>query len=233
VSTVYATQTIHSASTQTAQRRHASRTAPGRSAAPTSDDIGFELFRRAILLRDEAAWLEISLRYRPMFISWAAQVNAKGATDEQCDDIADRAFARAWAALSPERFAQFPNLPALLGYLRACVSATTIDTARSQGARDRAYQRLTAEPIGTPEDLVCEQLERAELWQTALDAVDCPQERMVLLDSFLHELPPRDILVRHPDLFDSIHAVYMAKRHLLNRLQRSAALREYFDGVEV
>ena len=91
----------------------------------------------------------------------------------------------------------------------------------------------TTAPIGTPEDVVCERLERAELWQTAIDAVACPQERVVLIESFLHELPPRDILARHPDLFDSIHDVYMAKRHLLNHLQRSAALREYFDGVEV
>ena len=78
---------------------------------------------------DDEAWLEISLRYRPMLIGWATQLNDHTTTFEQCDDIADRAFARAWSALSAERFGQFPNLPALLGYLRACVSATTIDTA--------------------------------------------------------------------------------------------------------
>lgn len=222
---MYASQTTYSAAAQSTQLP----ASPAR-VHPADDDSGFEMFRRAILLRDEAAWLEISLRYRPMLISWAARVGVRSATDEQCDDIADHAFARAWAALSPDRFAQFPNLSSLLGYLRTCVSATTIDTARSQNARERAYQRVEAGSIATPEELVLDRLERAELWHTALDSVHCEQERVVLIENFMLELPPRDILARHPGLFEDIRAVYMAKRHLLSHLQRSAELRQFAGG---
>lgn len=232
---MHATQTAHNVALHTNTRpgRTASRTVahtPSRTVHYADETIGFELFRRAIMLRDETAWLDISLRYRPMFISWAAQINANGVTDEHCDDIADRALARAWAALSPERFAQFPNLSTLLGYLRACVSATTIDTARSQNARERAYQRLVCEPLATPEEQAFARIERAELWNTAIAAAHTQQERVVLLESFLLELPPRDILLRHPHLFADIHAVYMAKRHVLSHLQRSPELRQFFDS---
>jgi len=222
---VYATQTIDGATAPSNQQRAGSARVPS-----TENDNGFEIFRRAIMLRDEAAWLEISLRYRPMLISWASREGSRGATDEHCDDIADRAFARAWAALSPERFAQFPNLSSLLGYLRTCVSATSIDMARSANARERAYQRVETSSIATPEDLVLERMERSELWHTAIEAAHSAQERVVLVENFLIELPPREILARHPDLFANIHEVYMAKRHLLSHLQRSAELRQFANG---
>ena len=41
----------------------------------------------------------------------------------------------------------------------------------------------------------------------------------------VHELPPRDILARHPHVFSDIAAVYAAKRNLMTRLQRSPELR--------
>jgi hypothetical protein len=83
---------------------------------------GYELFRRAIEERDEQAWAESARRYRGLLIFWARGCIARTTISECCDDIADYTFTRAWAALSPERFAGFSTLAALLGYLRACVS---------------------------------------------------------------------------------------------------------------
>ena len=224
--TVYATQSSHSAAEARTPARGASAGRAAHGRRPDLDE-GYELFRRAIMLRDDEAWLEISLRYRPMLIGWATQLNDHTTTFEQCDDIADRAFARAWSALSAERFGQFPNLPALLGYLPACVSATTIDSARSQNARERAYRRLEAGATSTPEEQVLSRLEQAELWNIAISAVSSEQERVVLIESFQLELAPREILARHPALFADIKAVYLAKRHLMVHLQRCAELRQF------
>jgi DNA-directed RNA polymerase specialized sigma24 family protein len=199
-------------------------TKPGRSGGP---DAGYQLFQRAILLHDEDAWIEISSRYRPLLISWASQCSAAGATDEQCDDIADRALARAWAALTPDRFDQFPSLAALMAYLRTCVTATAIDSARAQIVRERAYGKLEPSPIATPEQVVLDEIERDELWRAALSAAADERERVVLLESFRFELPPRAILARHPNLFEDIGAVYLAKRHVLGRLQRSWEMRRF------
>jgi hypothetical protein len=77
--------------------------------------------RRAILERDEVAWAAIHTRYRALLISWAYHTNSRMYAGEWCDDIADQAFARAWVALTPARFAEFPNLPRLLSYLHTCV----------------------------------------------------------------------------------------------------------------
>ena len=88
-----------------------------------------------------------------------------GSIDEGCEDVADRAMARAWAALSPARFASFPNLATLMGYLRTCVSATAIDMARARAVRERAYQKLNPATTATPEQVVMDELERADLWR--------------------------------------------------------------------
>jgi hypothetical protein len=84
----------------------------------------------------------IYARYRPMLISWAYHCCAHTASADSADDLADQALARAWFALTPARFATFASLPQLLGYLRACVATTVIDSARAQAAADRASQKL-------------------------------------------------------------------------------------------
>jgi DNA-directed RNA polymerase specialized sigma24 family protein len=190
-------------------------------------DAGYELFRRAILLRDEDAWIEIGTRYRAMLIAWAGQSSVMGSIDEGCEDVADRALARAWSALSPERFSNFPNLSALMGYLRTCVSATAIDMARARAVRERAYQKLDPAVTVTPEQVVIDEIERVDLWRAVLGAIACEQERTVLIESFQLNLPPRAILARHPDLFGDVGDVYMAKRHLIGRLQRDPNVRRF------
>lgn len=201
----------------------------------TSDcDAGYELFRRAILARDEDAWIEIGTRYRAMLIAWAGQSSVMGSIDEGCEDVADRALARAWAALSPARFASFPNLATLMGYLRTCVSATAIDMARARAVRERAYQKLDPAVTATPEQVVMDEIERTELWRAVLGAIACERERTVLIESFQLNLPPRAIQARHPDLFADVGEVYLAKRHLIGRLQRDPNVRRfggnYFAG---
>ena len=191
------------------------------------NDAGYELFRRAILLRDEDAWIEIGTRYRAMLIAWAGQSSVIGSIDEGCEDVADRALARAWSALSPERFGSFPNLAALMGYLRTCVSATAIDMARARAVRERAYQKLDPAVTVTPEQVVIDEIERVDLWRAVLGAIACEQERTVLIESFQLNLPPRAILARHPDLFGDVGDVYMAKRHLIGRLQRDPNVRRF------
>jgi DNA-directed RNA polymerase specialized sigma24 family protein len=228
---MHSSPTTPTSSTTPAKREIRARGAERREriAPQHSSDCaaGYELFRRAIMMRDEDAWIEIGTRYRAMLIAWAGQSSAMGSIDEGCEDVADRALARAWSALSPVRFSSFPNLAALMGYLRTCVNATAIDMARARAVRDRAYQKLDPAVTTTPEQVVIEAIERVDLWRTVLGAIACEQERTVLIESFQLNLPPRAILARHPDLFDDVGQVYMAKRHLIGRLQRDPNVRRF------
>ena len=190
---------------------------------------GYEVFRRAFVERDEQAWCESTARYRPMLISWAGRCSASATIMERCDDIADLAFARAWSAISPERFAKFPTLGALLAYLRACVTTAVIDCARSEILNERLYQVAEADDVATPEQVVFEQFDRQELWRIAGDLAQTEQERVILTEDFIYDLRPRAILARHPDLFASASEIYCAKRNLLDRLKRCPELRQLYQ----
>ena len=188
-------------------------------------DEGYELFRRAIVDRDEDAWREIHARYRALLIAWAHHTSAATEIGEGYEDIADQAFARAWMALSPDHFAQFPHLAGLLAYLHACVTAVAIDYARAQAARRRVFQKLEISSSATPEEIVLTEMDQIELWQFVNRLAVSEQERIVLIETFVFDLPPRTIVARHRGMFVDAGMVYATKRNLLARFQRNDELR--------
>jgi hypothetical protein len=192
---------------------------------------GYELFRRAIVERDADAWAESATRYRRLMLSWARDSSARMAVTESYEDLADHALARAWMALSPARFANFPSLGAVLAYLRACVAAAVVDCARAEAARERMIGKLEVGDAASPEALVLQELNRAELWRLVSGLIAGQQEQVVVVESYVFDLPPRAILARHPELYADIDAVYAAKRNLLARLKGSRALREMFEDL--
>jgi DNA-directed RNA polymerase specialized sigma24 family protein len=191
---------------------------------------GFDLFCRAIGQRDGDAWAEIAVRYRSLLVSWARRALARSSVTEAAEDVADQALARAWMALASAQSCTFPSLAAVLGYLRTCVSAVVIDQARAQAARTRLQTQIGPEPTANPEQEVIDDLSHGEVWRVVTDAVGSEQERVVLYDSIVLDLPSRAILQRHPKLFDSIEDVYRARRNLFSRLQRHPDLRRIYEG---
>src|SRR5262245_55163296 len=192
-------------------------------------DNDYDLFRRAVQERDEDAWAMIVSRYRRLLITWAMRCPAAQATTEPCEDLADRALARAWSALTPERFAAFPSLSTLLGYLRRCVSATVIDAARARTAHERAAQQIEHTDSVSVEQAVLERFDRDELWRIINGLVRTEAERVVLVERFVQGLAPRDILEQHPAVFADVTAIYAAIRNLCERLRRNPDLRRWCD----
>jgi DNA-directed RNA polymerase specialized sigma24 family protein len=181
----------------------------------------YDLFRRAILLREEQAWATIHAHYRPLLVSWARRCSNRVCIAESADDIADRALARAWVALTPTSFIAFPTLGKLLAYLRTCVASTAIDWARTQVVADRALAAVSADTIDTPEQIVLASFDRDTFWRTVIGLAASEAERIVVIESFAYGRPPREILARYPQLFPDVAAVYGAKRNLFARLQRN------------
>jgi DNA-directed RNA polymerase specialized sigma24 family protein len=188
----------------------------------------YELFRQAIVEQDADAWAAIAERYRRLFMRWISRCPSTDASGECYDHLADEALARAWRALSPERFDNFPSLAALLAYLRTCVVATIIDAARHRAAYDRLSQCV--EPYGNlvMEEHVLARIERAELWRIAMCVAVSEAERVVLYERFVLDLPPRLILVSHPTLSPCIKAVYSTLRNLCDRLGRDKEFVQHF-----
>jgi DNA-directed RNA polymerase specialized sigma24 family protein len=188
----------------------------------------YELFRRAVVERDGDAWAAISECYRPLMIAWVGRSQAAEATRERYEDIADEALARAWSALSPDRFAGFPSVAALLAYFRTCVNAAVIDAARARLVFDRASMLVDQSVDPSPDDIVLERLDRDELWRLITSQPMTEAERIALIERFALDLPPRAIQARHPELFANVTLVYAAIRNLCDRLRRNQELRQLY-----
>ncbi len=173
-------------------------------------DDSYELFRRAVVERSRDAWAVIAERYRPLLITWVRRCEIAAATGELYEDLADEGLARAWRALSPERFSGFPSLAALLGYLRTCVTSTVIDVARAGLVQQRAAQQIDRDAEAPLDEYVINQLGQAELWQLVSGLVETEAEQVVLVERFVYDLPPRVIQDRHPLLFPDIMKIYSA-----------------------
>jgi DNA-directed RNA polymerase specialized sigma24 family protein len=193
----------------------------------TSEDVGddlegYQLFRQAIVDRNPDAWATIADRYRRLLVAWANHCCARMPIYEPPADIADRALARAWAALAPAQFGSFPNLAALLAYLRTCVTATSIDYAREQADTMRTEQLARQTALSAPlEQSVLRKLHQAELWDLILETTMTDQEQLILRESLVYALPPRLIYACHPDQFADVADVYRIKRNLFKRLQHN------------
>lgn len=53
---------------------------------------------------------------------------------ESSEFFVGAAFTKFWRAMTPERFASFPTLAALLHYLQLCTGSVVIDSVRAQWA---------------------------------------------------------------------------------------------------
>ncbi|HJZ49981.1 MAG TPA: sigma-70 family RNA polymerase sigma factor [Roseiflexaceae bacterium] len=195
---------------------------------PYDARFAHELFRRALVERDEIAWEHVYIHYSPLVESWVRRSGAFAGSGESSEFFVGAAFTKFWRAVSPERFATFPTLAALLSYLQLCTGSVVIDSVRAQSwAEMVAEESLPADqtPRLSADDEALERVSRAEFWRYIDAQLNDEAERAVVLGSFVLGMKPSEIRDERPDLFASVGDVYNVKRNVLSRLSRNPELR--------
>jgi DNA-directed RNA polymerase specialized sigma24 family protein len=197
------------------------------------DRFCFEIFKRAIVSHEDAAWAAIVAQYRGIVLAYVGQHTAASILREPDDYWVNRAFQRFWTAVGADRFSQFPDLPALLKYLTLCVHSVLMDEMRAR--RGGSAISLDDVPETTPsrtndETRVLGKLAGQQLWSTIERELQDEAEHKVVYFSFVRDLKPAEIAERFPDLFPSVGDVYRVKRNVLDRLRRSRAVREFLSS---
>ncbi|MEF3275765.1 MAG: sigma-70 family RNA polymerase sigma factor [Chloroflexus sp.] len=188
----------------------------------------YELFRRALVERDEMAWNYLFQHYSPLVESWIRRSGAFVSSGESSEYFVVGAFTKFWRAVTPERFASFPNLASLLQYLQLCASSVVIDTVRAQSwaevmPEDRINHQRT-QPAA-PDEEAMQRIDQQEFWRFIDSQLHNESERVVVYGSFVLGMTPRAIFERYPALFATIYDVYNVKRNVLSRLSRNGYLR--------
>ena len=187
-----------------------------------------ELFRRALVEHDEIAWEHVYSHYSPLVESWVRRSGAFVGSGESSEFFVGAAFTKFWRAVSPERFATFATLAALLAYLQLCTSSVVIDSVRAQSwAEMVADDSLPTDqaPRGSVDDEAIDRVSSAEFWRYIGAQLHCDAERAVVLGSFVLGMKPSEICNQRPDLFADVGDVYNIKRNVLSRLSRNPELR--------
>jgi hypothetical protein len=201
-----------------------------RRGEPSRDEFCFELIGRALRERDHAAWEAIRGHYRRMVLAWVRQHPMANAVQEEDDYWVTRAFERFWAAIGPERFDSFPSLAALLQYLKMCVHSVLLDEVRARGAAPTESLDELGEGVGEGpdiEELAVGQLAGLDLWNAIVAELTDEAERLVVYLSFVRDIKPAEIQRRHPDRYPAVGEVYRIMRNALDRLRRSARIRDF------
>jgi DNA-directed RNA polymerase specialized sigma24 family protein len=192
------------------------------------------MFKHAIAHRDADAWEAIITQYRGIVLAYVGQHSAAGMLRESDDYWINRAFQRFWGAVGPDRFGRFPDLPALLKYLKMCVHSVLMDEVRAR--RAASTTSLDEVPETTPasvnsEGNVLGRLAGEQLWAAIQRLLQGEAEERVVYLSFARDLKPAEIAERHPGLFADVGEVYRIKRNVIERLRRSAEIRAFLAGT--
>jgi hypothetical protein len=194
----------------------------------------FELFRRAIVERNEQAWRVVYDQYRPLVARWTERHSAFASSGEEVQFIVNGAFDRMWSALTPDRFHGFSDLRSLLRYLQMCVHSIILDLVRrtqlpliSLNHTGSNLAQISLHDSGSrPEDGIY----RQEFWQAIQARLKDEQELRVVYASFVLGLKPREICARYEDLFTEVRQVYRVKENVLARLRRDPELHRALVG---
>ena len=202
-------------------------------AEPRDDSYCLELFERAIVRREDEAWASIVAQYRGIVLNYVAQHSIAATLSEPDDYWVNRAFQRFWSAVGPTRFAQFPDLAALLKYLKLCVHSVLMDEARARRAGLLTSLEELSDAAPAPDSAerrVVGKLAGAQLWETVLRELHDEAERVVAYLSFASDLKPGEIFDRHPRLYADVDEVYRVKRNVVERLRRNPDVRAFLTS---
>ncbi len=199
----------------------------------SNDRFCLELFRRAIVKRDDDAWACVYQQYAPLVLTWVTQRQSAAVLlgQDGSAPLVNAAFAKFSQALTPVKMDNFDTLAAILKYLKMCVHSVVADEVRSRQARqyEETLESIEQEPAtDDPADDVVSNLSAQDLWQIIQEELNGEDERVLVYLAYVQGMKPGEITSLYPRFFPSVDDVYRIKRNVLERLRRNKRLQLLF-----
>lgn len=194
------------------------------------DQYCLEIFRRAILERQELAWEMLQQRFGETVRVWLRSHPSRDlalSRDSEENYIA-LTFSRFWYAVR-DQCLEFPTIYAALRYLHSTLNGVIIDTLRTHKTREIPLPEVDSpdEPFSHDEPD-----EEEATWRGLQKLVpDAREQRLVYL-LYYCGLKPREILLRCPQEFAEIKEIYRLNHNILERLRRNRERVRWLLGDE-
>lgn len=202
--------------------QHPQRTANG------SAYLAYELWRRALIGGDAHAWQVVYYDYHRQVGGWVKAQLRFPVDAPTLQTLIDDAFIKMAGTFRrhPEKFADYPNLAALLGLLRLCTQRVVQDyvTARKQELPIAPLVAI-AEPASEAT------LPISTLWAVLEGLLHDEKEWLVVTKLLVEEAKPRHLYMEQPELFTSVDEINTIRERVKGRLQRNGAFRHYLQTM--
>lgn len=196
----------------------------------SDDRYCLELFRRAIVWRDDDAWACIYQQYAPLVLTWVHQHPGAAVLlgHDGSAPLVNATFAKFAQALTPAKMDHFNALAAILKYLKMCVHSVIADEVRARQARqyEETLETIEQEPsTEDPAENVVSHLSAQSLWQVVQEELNGDDERLLVHLIYVQGMKPGEICAQHRQTFPQVEDIYRIKRNVLERLRRNRRLR--------
>lgn len=224
---------------------------------PTDGRFGLELFRRALEEHSEPAWEALLRVYGDLTAHWVRSHPNFYYTLEEEAYFVNRAFERLWrnVAESPGKFRRFPNLSALLRFVKLCVHSAVVDDGpplpawqasdpelTTTAAEDASFGEIgsteLAEAAAERRPTTYDDLPpagRHDFWRAVDSCLTNEAERVVIYGYFYYGIKNQELYAMYPRLFQSVKQLANIRLNVLRRLARvpelEALLRDLLDDA--
>lgn len=194
-----------------------------------ADQSSFELFRRAIVDRDQESWQALMSLYHDHVLHWCLR---SGASFGDGEEMVESAWVKFWQSYTAAKFAGAAgSTSAVLGYLKLCSRSVVLDELRRRARLVPLEERQHDAEYGMeePSPVDIEPIDTPSFWRLIDEHLRDERDRLIVHLTYELGLRPAEIQRRHPDLFPSIRDVYRVTRNILDRLRRSASLATWLN----
>jgi DNA-directed RNA polymerase specialized sigma24 family protein len=194
----------------------------------------YELFRRAIVQKDQRCWEEIFDHYQSFVRSWLKKMVPSGRVHEiEEQEMITIIFGKFWRSYDRTRFSRAQHVGQILSYLQSCVVSCVNDERRKQKRKGLKTVEWNDQ---TPDSDALEHLEDVlkviycqQVWQKLEELCQTEQERVILRLSVVDDCKPKEIAELRPELFVDADDVYPIKRKLMERLRANEDLHRFLS----
>ncbi len=183
----------------------------------------FELFRRAIVERDQEAWSVLYCQYRSLIAGWVI-----GSCD-RVDEEVNQVWTKFWKSVGPDTFvSRFSGIGKVMAFLKLCAYSVRIDEHR----REKAGGVISLEEVDLPDHSPPreESLLLEELLKYIEPRLQNEQEQLVFHLSFQVGLKPREIVQNYSNQFSDVKEVMRIKERIVWRLANDSWLQTWWKG---
>ncbi len=187
------------------------------------DSYCLELFRRALIEHDDAAWEVLYTLFSEYVHMWFRRHQYRDAAlrHESEQSYVDDTFKRFWQWTNNQGL-DFSTIASAITSLHLCLNSAIMDTLR-------AYSRPKEEPLpdatllNGPKMIAEDVYHEDDWWPIIVDILKNEREQRIIFLLYSCGLKPKAIMQQCPGEFASEQEIYRLTRNALDRLKRNGA----------